>query len=136
MPAAKTDLVKRMIRFRKEREAAEAKAAKAKAQMDALEPSVLEWFQQQGIGSIKVDGVTVHIRRELWASVGDQGLDFLRDALDVAGIDSTTIISERANTQTLSALVREFDKAGNPLPNSLAAAVNVSEKFKLGFRAS
>lgn len=136
MPAAKTDLLKRIVRLKKERDAAEAKLAKVKAQIDEQEPAVLEWFQSNGIGSIKVDGITVHIRRELWASVGENGVDFLRDALDAAGIDSSTVIAERANTQTLSAVIREFERDERPIPNSLAQAVKVSEKFKLGFRAS
>lgn len=72
----------------------------------------------------------------MWASVGDQGIDFLRDALDAAGVDAETIIKERANSQTLSALIREYDRDGRPLPNSLAAAVKVSEVFKIGYRAS
>lgn len=136
MPAAKTDLLKRIVRLKKERDAAEAKLAKVKAQIDEQEPAVLEWFQSNGIGSIKVDGITVHIRRELWASVGENGVDFLRDALDAAGIDSSTVIAERANTQTLSAVIREFEHDERPIPNSLAQAVKISEKFKLGFRAS
>lgn len=136
MPAAKTDLLKRIVRLRKEREAAEAKLAKIKAQMDEQEPAVLEWFQQNGMSSVKINGVTVHIRRELWASVGEHGVEFLRDALDAAGIDSSTVIAERANTQTLSAVIREFERDERPIPNSLAAAVKVSEKFRLGFRAS
>lgn len=136
MPAAKTDLLKRIVRLKKERDAAEARLAKVKAQIDEQEPAVLEWFQSNGIGSVKVDGITVHIRRELWASVGDQGVDFLRDALDAAGIDPTTVIAERANTQTLSAVIREFERSERPVPNSLSAAVKVTEKFRLGFRAS
>ncbi len=136
MPAAKTDLLKRIVRLRKEREAAEAKLAKIKTQIDEQEPAVLNWMQEAGISSVKQDGITVHIRREVWASVADGNTDFLRDALDAAGIDPDTIIRERANTQTLSALVREFDRDGRPMPNSLAAAVKVSEVFKLGYRAS
>ena len=136
MPAPKSDLVKRLVKLRKEREAAQVKADKLKVQMDELEPQVLGWFSENGFDSIRVNGVTVHIRRELWASVGEQGVDFLRDALEAAGVDAETIIRERANSQTLSALIREYDRDGRPLPNSLAAAVKVSEKFKLGFRAS
>jgi hypothetical protein len=136
MPAPKSDLVKRIVRLRKEREAAQAKADKLKAQMEELEPKVLEWFSEIGSDQMRIDGVTVHIRRELWASVGENGVDFLKDALDAAGIDPTTIVAERANTQTLSALVREFDRDGRPLPNSLSAAVKVTEKYRLGYRAS
>ena len=93
-------------------------------------------MQENGIGSVKQDGITVHLRRELWASVAEGDIDFLRDALSAAGIDPSTIIKEKANTQTLSALVREFDRDQRPMPNSLAAALKVSEVFKIGYRAS
>jgi hypothetical protein len=136
MPAAKTDLLKRLVRLRKEREKAEATLAKVKAQIDEQEPAVLNWMQENGIGSVKQDGITVHLRRELWASVAEGDIDFLRDALSAAGIDPSTIIKEKANTQTLSALVREFDRDQRPMPNSLAAALKVSEVFKIGYRAS
>ena len=136
MATAKIDSVKRLVRLRKERDRAEAGLAKIKAQIDEQEPRVLEWMQEHGVPSIKHDGITLHIRRELWASVGDEGVPFLRDALEAAGVDAETIIRERANSQTLSALVREYDRDGRPLPNSLASAVKISEVFKIGYRAS
>jgi hypothetical protein len=135
--APKSDLVKRAVRLRKDREAIKVKLAKVETQLAAIEPKVLEWLQENGFPRISHDGVTLYIRRELWASLAEGvEIEFLKDAIAATGHDPALIVRERANAQTLSAFVREFDARGEPLPNSLAAAVKVSETFKLGFLAS
>lgn len=137
MTAPKSDLVKRAVRLRKDRDALKAKLATVETQLAAVEPKVLEWLQENGFPRISHEGMTVYIRREVWASLAD-GVDIgcLKEAIAAAGHDPTLIVRERANGQTLSAFVREFDARGEPLPNSLAAAVKISEVFKLGFLAS
>ncbi len=136
MAVSKTDTLKRLVRLRKQRADLEAKMASLKSQIDETEPAVLEWMQENGLQQIRQNGITVHLRRELWASVSTDDIDFLKDALRAAGVEPGDIVKERANTQTLSALVREYDRDGRPLPNSLAAALKVSEVFKLGYRTA
>jgi hypothetical protein len=137
MTAPKVDLVKRAVTLWKERQALKDKLKKIEAHLDEIEPKALDWMLSNTIPSMKQNGVTAYIRREVWASLAEGATtDFLRDALAAAGFEPGDVIRERANTQTLSAIVREYDGRNEPLPNSLASAVKVSEVFKLGFRQS
>jgi hypothetical protein len=137
MTAPKINLVKQAIALHKEKQALMEKMNKIKAQLDKIEPQALEWMQQNTIPNLKQNGTTAYVRRELWASLAEGAdTDFLRDALASAGFDPDDVIKRRANTQTLSSIVREYDQRGEPLPNSLSAAVKISEVYKLGYRAS
>lgn len=135
MPAPKLDLIKRAIALHKEKQDLRERLAKVEAQLDKIGPQALDWMVQNDMPSVRQAGFTAYIRRELWASLAEgSSTDFLADALSAAGFDPADVIRARANTQTLSAIVREYDHRGEPLPNSLAAAVKVSEVMKLGFR--
>ena len=112
-------------------------------QLDALnevltqrEGALLSRFGDEGVESVKIklgkEAFTLFPRRELWASV-------------VAGMEKSLfrllrrnhygdLIKEKVNTQSLSALVREFDQAGKGLPASWAKVVKVAEKYRIGTR--
>lgn len=127
----RVDAVKRAVRLHKERQRLKGQLAKVEAQLAEACEKALEWMQANTIPRLSIDGTTAHIRRELFASAPD--VEALRAALEACGIDPEGIIKERANGQTLSALVREFDRDGKELPEALAQAVKVSETYKLGF---
>ena len=134
--------VKNIVRIHKEMQQTDAKLKKLKAQKAALIPLVLDWFTVQGYGSVNCTGFTVASKRELWASLAGSGEDgaqtdkdvkALREALEAAGIEPAAAITLRGDSQKISALVRDYDANDRPLPNSLAALLNVSEKWGLSF---
>ena len=120
-----------------------AKKRQLKSQMDevdsdlvALQETILDQMAQNGVPSLKVDTdegrFTVFTRRELWAGALEGDYERACVALKMAGMGD--LVEERFNTQRLSAVVREMDATGTPLPESFVGAIKVSEVFKLSVR--
>ncbi len=110
----------------------ELKEARAK-----LEASLMENMINAGIQRTTLDGSTVYIKRELWASAGEPGMKALVDALRKEGLGD--LVTESAGAQKLSAWIREHDpEKGTPpdvvitrLPEPIRPFLKVSEKFGL-----
>jgi hypothetical protein len=138
--AARLDLAKRAI---------EAELEIIGTRLEEIEPLLIERMLTNETKRTTILGVTVHLRNELWAS-----------AIDVLGLkrwlgrnkahvkNASAIVKETANTQTLSAMVREMVRkrkeelgikaVGKPpavlLPKTLVPLLKITEKTKLGFR--
>jgi hypothetical protein len=104
-----------------------------KAAADLLEQELLDEFAQQGVDNIRVDGHTVYLHRQTWASpsTGHDSTDVVA-ALKAAGLDH--MVAERYNSNTLSAYVRELVREDAELPASLQAVVQTTDKFSLRVR--
>lgn len=122
----------RYAELSKQRKLREAEVENIMEEMKQLEAELLPQFEQLGMQSSKVAGVTIYIARELWASALDGDHDKANKALEEAGLGN--LILPRFNVQTLSAYVRELDKAGEELPPSFDGAIKVAEVFKLKSR--
>lgn len=137
--------VKRYAKLYSEKKEAERTLKTAAEGMTELESTVVDYFQKHGVSKQTVDGLTVHLRRELWA--GHEGD---ADAACVALIDAglQDYAKPRINTQSLSAYCRELD-AQDDRPDDqrqvpaivavhpeLKGFIKVSEVFKIGVRAS
>lgn len=97
------------------------------------EAFLLEAFANEpALGGLKVDGYTIYTRRTLWAGAEDKAAAY--DALVAAGYDDYA--QRTFNTQSVSALFREWDKAGEEPPAELVAAFKVGEKFAIGMTKS
>jgi len=81
---------------------AELKAAKAR--LDELEEALVPQFIEDGVQSMKVDGRTVSLAQEIYASPLD-GRDRVVEALKASEL--AQYVSENYNTNSLSAFVRE-----------------------------
>lgn len=129
------ETARRIVQLRREIVATEARAKQLKAELEELSPKLLDWFAETGMDRGSWDGMTLYQRRELWASIA-AGIDMrkVKAALKAAGVDPKDIIKEKANTQTLSSLVRELEASEAGIPKKLAACLSLSELFKLGFR--
>jgi hypothetical protein len=93
----------------------------------ALEEQLLEQFGEAGVSSVKVNGRTVGMRRDVFAKILDP--ERLHDALRAAGFGD--LIQPKVDSQKLSALVREFDRGEVECPADLAEVVTASEKFSI-----
>jgi hypothetical protein len=128
------DIARRIVSLRRRKVALEADMRAVQAELDELCPRLLDYFAEAGMDRGTWDGMTLSQRRELWASV-PAGADVrkIKAILRRAGIDPTSIFKEKANGQTLSAAVREFDASESGVPEKLRALLNISEVYKVGF---
>lgn len=120
--------IKQLIEIKKQLDELDAQTKKLKAEFEALEPEVITYLEQEGLDRVTLDGRTVSIRRQLWASVNKENpfaLDILRDN----GLGD--FIEEKVNSQRISSYVREFEKNGQEIPEWCSEALNISEKFNV-----
>ena len=125
-------LLKRFVQLEKRRRELESQLKEAKAESGHLEAMLLEKFAESGIASIKVDGLTVYLHRQLWAGPIDGNYIAACEALQAVGLGD--MVEPRFNTNTLSAWVRERDKEGEALPPTLSEAIKVTEQFSIRTR--
>jgi hypothetical protein len=126
----------------------EAEAEKIKARLDEIEPLLINRMIDNETQRQTVQGITVYLRRELWASATSvlglkRWLAYNRKLVP----NASSIVKPTANTQTLSALVREMvrtkleelgpagigKKPEELLPEKLLPHLKITEKTKLGF---
>lgn len=107
---------------------------KIKEEMDVIETKLLDNFTKAGIQSVNVDNHTLYVHRQLWASAANGSAQLIA-ALQAEGYGE--LVEPKVNSQSLSALVREFkrDAEGMPiLPGSMKEAVMVTEKYGVRVR--
>lgn len=123
--------VKRIVAIKNQLDELDAQMKALKAEYDKLEPEVIEYMTSEGIQNLAVDGRTVYVKRQIWASVNKENpfaLDILRDN----GLGD--FIEEKVNSQRISAYVREFEKAGDEIPAWCHEALNITEKYSVGMQ--
>ena len=135
MPSPSISTVKDYARLERRKRALELELKQVKSRIDSLREPVLGYFQTHGIDSQKIDGLTLYLRRELWAGRED-GIDneTAITALERAGL--TEYAGPRINTQSLSAYMRELDERGEAMPAELQGVIKLSEVWKIGTRES
>jgi len=129
-----TDELKRFVVLEERRRQLEAEIDSIKAEAADLEQRLLPQFEQSGMERVTIDGRTVYVERKLWASAKNGDKQALCKALKRARLSE--FVQETFNSQSLSALVREWDRDGRPMPPSLREVLEVSEVFKLRTRRS
>lgn len=132
-----------MVKFRRFAELKRLKASKEgelkkiQEELDALEPELLDTFAEEGMGKISVtNGVretTLFSKRDVRAHAL-QGPEGVVKACEAAGL--TEFVQPRVNMQTLSAYIRDLEKAGEDLPPAFEGLIAKHEKFSVGARAS
>lgn len=145
MAATTADLVNEFIELDEQRKGKEGEVDKIKERIAALEPQILERFENAGMQSMKSKmGQTIYIRRELWSGAVEGAEVLLLEVLKSIGLGD--MVKEKVNTQTLSAYVREVEKnvfngsAVDPtelikvLPETLQPVLKVTQKFSLRTR--
>jgi len=128
--------IKKYVELADKKKRAEANIDEIKQQMKVLEEYLLDNMMKAGQQSANLDGHTVYVHRQLWASAAN-GAEALHEALEQTGHGE--LVEPKVNSQRLSALVREFeqDEEGMPiLPGALKEAVKVSEKYSVRVRKS
>lgn len=122
--------LREFVRLNNYRRELDEKLTVVKSQIAGLEVVIRDDMETSGIQSFNVDGLTVYLHRQLWASAKD--LEALAQFADTA-----EFVRPRVLAQTISAYVRELpvDDEGMPvLPKQIKDAVNVTEKFSVRTR--
>lgn len=118
------------VNLDKERRALENELKHVKAKLNTAEETLLTFMEQSGMQSAKIDGITVYLHRQWWASATD-----VQAILD--NRDSAFLVKETVNGNSLSSWVRELDKDGEGqpvLPDDLKTAIKVTERFAVRTR--
>jgi hypothetical protein len=125
-----TDRLKEYARLRRVEKELGTEASAIKEQADTLEQELLEEFAESGLQKMTVDGSTIYLRRDLWASRinGATALDVC-EAFEKAGL--TQFVTTNYNSNTVSAWLREIDASGEQMPESVAQVLGAAEKFSL-----
>jgi len=107
-----------------------------KAQLTALEPHVLDYFQRQGISQVAGKNRVLYLRREVHTSKSkDVTTEQACAKLQEVGLPD--YVGARVNIQGLSAHVRELEAEGQDLQlieEQFGGAFHVVELFKIGSR--
>lgn len=137
--AARLNLAKREV---------EADEEAVAGRLAEIEGTLIERMVAEENQRSTVLGITIYIRNEIWASATDVlGLKKWLQRNKAVVKNANSIVKESANTQTLSALVREMvtakkeelgpkaigKKLEDLLPKGIVPLLKLSEKVKLGF---
>lgn len=137
------DKLARFVEIEKEIRDLKARLDTLTNERSELEEVLLRQFEESGVNSMRINGMTVYPMRQLWAGARDGDYERACQALRDAGLSD--YVHERFNVQSLSAYVREQAKtllgpeAGpdeiiGVLPEPLRDAISVTEKFSLRTR--
>lgn len=116
------------------KEACDAALELAKDELQRAEQAALDAFERAGIQSIKLDGRTTYLRRDLYASTRKGAKEALIAAL--RHHELADLVGETVSGQSLSAYVREREREGDEVPPEIAEHITVAEVFRVGERAS
>lgn len=108
--------------------------AKLVEQRDDLERQLLSEFEEDGISSVKVNGRTVYLHRQMWARPIDGAAGrpaVVRACRDLGLVE---FVKEDINVNQISGYVREQEKLGNELPKELADTLTITEDFGVRVR--
>jgi len=121
--------LKEFIKLSKEKKDLKCRLNRIDEELEKLEESLLEDFQNIGLSKITLDNSTVYIKKRLFVSPKDGNREAVLEALRESEL--TEFIQENFNTNTLTAYVREQFESGFKLSQSLEESLKVSEKFTL-----
>jgi hypothetical protein len=118
------------IRLRNIQKAREAEAVAAKEEADAMEEELRDALAASGMPRIPLDGYLAYLQTRTTASKKPEVSQaaFL-GALRSVGAEA--LIKASVNANTLAAFVREYLKNDEPVPDALAAVLNVTEVPRL-----
>lgn len=126
------DALKKILNLDDEKKRLDARIKEIRAERAVLEETLMNEFAENGINQMKVDGKTVYLTRELWASPKDKDQSF--NYLKLIGLGD--YVAETVNSNSISAFVREMEKSQEPLPDGFEDHFRVSEVFKIKTRRS
>lgn len=124
------DLIQRLVSLNEEKESLEARLKTINAERETVSGAILERWAEEGTTSQKVNGKLVSVRCQKFATVVDGNYEAAATALKAAGLEHLL----RANTQTLSAWMREREENGLSQPPEFEGVIGQFERYSLSVR--
>ncbi len=128
------ETVRKFVALDKQRRQLKEELAGVEGCLTKLTEQVLAEFEQAGVSTLRQDGTTVYVQRQLWAN--PKNGDFARASAALRDCGLGDMVQERVNTNTISAYFRELDREGKEPPDTMAAAFNVAEVFSIRTRTT
>lgn len=126
---AEQNRVQRYIDARADLAKAEAEVKKLKERVERAEAAVLDLYVENGWQNVKCNGRRVSLVKRVFARPVPDHRDALIAALRSEGYED--LVQTNVLPATLSAFVREHQKEGDPIPESIAEHLIVTELFGL-----
>ena len=96
---------------------------RAKARAKTIENALMENMLSMGVESARCSGLTIFVHKQLWARKNSESsTQDVCDCLKEVGL--TSLVHEAYNTQSLSALMREWEREGQEMPAALSQVVS------------
>lgn len=130
--------IKNFIRLLKEKKELAKQVKENQTAIDWIEPEIRHYFGDEGIERMTKDGLTIYIKRNLFAAIKKDGdglsvpVEECIKALKVAGLSLYT--EEKVRMQTLTTYFKELDEMDLPMPDALEGKFEVKEIFKMASR--
>jgi hypothetical protein len=129
-------MVRRWATLTQERRALEARLDEVKAALSDLDRPLQRAMVNAEIAppyALPELGLSVGIRRDLWAGPKDGDMESLCAAMKAHG--AAALVKETIHHMTLTGWVREHDATGQPIPEGIHAYLEIAEKFSVTARA-
>jgi hypothetical protein len=126
-PAIDMLKVREFVAMDKRKDELEAELKAVKQRMNGLDAALMEQFSATGTQSMRVDGRTLYLRRDIRCSA-KKGMK----AQAVAMLKNHGLgdyVEEGFNANSISAWMREEDRAGRPLPEGFTDTMTILEEF-------
>lgn len=138
--------LRRFADLTERKKAIEAEEKAIKAEMDALEPVIIEEMADAGMQNAKINGRTYYINRRLFANPAE-GHDKISVSAALRDAGLGDYVSETYNSNSLAAYVRQLVKEGDAeslsteemrelLPEPLRGVLTVGDTYLLASRGS
>ena len=138
--------LRRFAELTERKKAIEAEGKAIKAEMDALEPVIIEEMADTGLQNANINGRTYYINRRLFAGPAEGRTKYdVAEALKSAGLNE--YVNETYNSNSLAAYVRQCvheaegaslstEEMRGLLPEPLRDVLKIGDVFVLASRAS
>ena len=135
-PITLQDLTNRMIELHREKRDLKTRTDNNAAEIKLLEPVISQRYAAQQIQQQKtMNGETVYLQREIWASlVKDENgeLEDAHQALREHGL--AWLVNDNVNGLKLSAWVREQERQETEIPEELLPYLKISKPYRVKVR--
>lgn len=143
-----TKNLKDFVRLEKRKKSLKARLAIIQKRLDELDVAITAEFVESGGESVRIDGRTVYLHRDIYASAKDGNRDAVVTQLKAANLSQ--YVKEDYNANSLTAFVREMVREAeeaartenrvitdpaSALPADLAATLNISTVFSVSSRS-
>lgn len=129
----KVESIHRMKQLIERKREIESELKLLNKEISRLEEFAMKEFIDNGVDSIKVDGATMYLHRQLWAGV-NEGFTKEQAAQELKEVGLGEYVQESFNMNSLSAYYREATRESDDI--QVPRSIKLEERFSLRMRRS